>query len=85
MKQKAEAFDIEEFFGALPKLRVPGKLDAWLEEDPERAKRFWAIMDLAYKRNRVGAAVKLWNQRYDEIPVRGNQIRVRLNERHQSR
>ena len=82
---KPKTFDVDEFFQALPTLRVPGKLDAWLAEDAERADRFWEIMDLAYERGRVGAAIKLWNQRYDPIPVRGNQVRVRLNERHQGR
>lgn len=82
---KSKPVDIDEFFAALPTLRVPGKLDVWLRADSERAKLFWQIMELAHDQGRVSAALKLWNQRFDPCPVRSNRVRVRLNERKQSR
>jgi len=80
---KNTSFDLDAILASLPPAKPVGAFDRWLTEDPERADRFWALVEAGQARGHgLGPLIEAWNAATGEpIPVKQNQVRVKLRER----
>jgi len=83
VRNSTGAIDIEAILGSLPPARPVGVFERWLDEDPERAGQFWALIDAGRARGHgIAALVEAWNAATGAVvPVKHNQVRVHLRER----
>lgn len=77
------AIDIDAILATLPPAKPVGPFERWLSEDPERAERFWALIDAGRARGHgLETLIAAWDKATGAtIPVKQNQVRVKLRER----
>ena len=80
---KNTTIDIDAILAILPPTKPIGGLDRWLAEDHARAERFWMLIDAGQARGHgLGPLIEAWNAATGSpIPVKQNQVRVKLRER----
>lgn len=74
-----------EILATIPPRKARSLLVEWLESDPDRAERFWTVIDTGISRG-IGVAPLLtaWNAHHDGedvCPVQQSQVRNAYNER----
>lgn len=84
MKQKPSDFD--DFFSGIPPRKFASVFDRWLEDDPARAAKLWAVLDEAEKRGvPVRAVIERWNATEDVMPVKQSQLYRKWRDRQASK
>lgn len=82
---RPKAASVDQILAAIPNTKSPGALERWLQADPERAKRFVAVLDKARDAGAPYSAILIgWNAMHegvDRCPVKQNQVRLMHVER----
>ena len=86
---KSKPIDIDAILATIPDGRSPGTLDRWIAADPERADRFFGLMERGQMCGKsLERLVAAWNAHHDGLdrcPVKQNQVRLALKARESAR
>lgn len=79
--------DVDAILAGMPPVRKVGAFERWLDEDPDRAAKFWTLMEAGTERGHgIGPLIEAWNASSGfPCPVKYNQVRVAFKAREAAR